>query len=298
MHIVNQGHQPSYNHPLSVGTSMLLALVGGLVVALLIDHGESLYRYILDASTYRAQDQVNGQTMEHTVSPPRWWVWLAYGCYVLNVFRQIHGLFLVRDENSYFAPVFDETPHWGQVASFWFLLGVLTIPCVLIVHVESVCTKAQESLTARPLPVLIAYFTTGLAYVLWDVLTGVQLWLLERRLATLPPPDNRREKERRSSLKDRVSALKRCVTRWVLMYCIALALCLLAFRLCAKFGSTFSETDSLGRTSEFSLRSTIFPWIVVLLAGGYFVGDYAWNRLFYFGPASHDNQNRNRGTVS
>lgn len=246
--------EPDATNPLSRGTDLLLAFLGGLVVALLVDHGEGLFRFVFDASSYERN--------YITYRPVRFWVWLAYGSLVLNVFRQVHGLYLARDPKAPFAEIFKLYKLGEQVLSFWFLLAVLSVPCAMIVYVENICGKQQGDFKATPEAMLIFLFITGLFYVAWDVFTL-------RRL-----PDTKSD-----SVKIEREGLKQSLQNWIGMYGVMVGLCVPGYFVCRHFG----ESATLGNSNWIFPNSTVFPQMLVILALGYLVADYISNWEFYFG---------------
>lgn len=247
------------------GTGLLLDIVGSLLVALLVDHGSAFIQYV---------SQISGGA---GFAP----VFTAYSCFLLNIFRQVHGIVLVNDPSTRFGPLKKYESRGESVFGFFSLLFVLGIPCLLVVHMEAV---SKESMGPCWFPMGIhamwvfgAYFLTGACYVVWDALTIKMcndVVLGGSRTHNQTPTDE----EKKLAME-----LKGYVRRWLLGYVAALVLCVFAFIAMGVTG--FKITPPGGNDgNSFTIPSVhpCFPWVVVLLTGGYTIYDYIFNRRFYF----------------
>jgi hypothetical protein len=146
------------------GTDMLLRILGGLVLGYMVASAKRFLTFLQGGPEFGP------------------WVWSAYGLYVLNVFRQIHGMAIVLTDKRYSREV--GVPNlFENMISFIGMVFVLSVPCALVTYINiTVPDVAPPTGVSSGYPclwVLNAYLLTALAYLAWDAVTFRHLWGLQ-----------------------------------------------------------------------------------------------------------------------
>lgn len=233
------------------GTGLLLDIVGSLVVALFVDHGDAFAEYV---------SRFSGKA---GYAP----VFVAYSCFLLNIFRQVHGIVLVNDPSTRFGALKKYESRPESIFGFFSLLFVLGVPCLLVVHMEAVSGDGVKPVwfpgETHAFWVIGAYFLTGACYVAWDFLTI--------KMCNDVVEGGSRTKNQKPSddEKNLAKELKGYAVRWLFGYVVAFVVCAVLFILMWKY-------------SSIPPVHPWYPWLVVFLTGGYTAYDYIANHRFYF----------------
>lgn len=160
------------------GAGLLLNILGGLIVGLAVASIVPFVQYVLEPFSIDAVGQTASPRLETTTL-----ALIVYLGFLVNVFRQIHGLGIVFDDDDYQAEVGANLNEGGRVASFFGSVLVLVLVGILLGVVRSTSDTAVQSLLGLataigfepPTWVLIFHLLTVVSYWMWDYVTGKQV---------------------------------------------------------------------------------------------------------------------------
>ena len=137
------------------GSEILLHILGAFLVVALIDNWEAFVKFL-----------ARGCNLEEDSK----WVVGAYFAFVLNVFRQIHGLAIATTDLNY-----RQNRHnsFANFCEYIGLLAVILVPAGFLTHMRHVASHTTSK--ADPHMILYSYLWVVVAYFLWDFIQFVKL---------------------------------------------------------------------------------------------------------------------------
>lgn len=229
------------------GTALLLSLLGSLVVGDLIRALSEFLEGFLDPFSTNDPRDPSPQAVLLAI--------LAYGGYVFNCFRQIHGIGVIAIDQSYKIEVLCQRSTAERVASFVSLFFVVIIPAILVSLVRGSDGIHQllgfNPKQTLPLLVVFAYCLSAVSYLVWDRLTKGEITIKLKKILIWDARN-----------------YEAYTQNWANMaiYFLLIALASLLFCYVCK------------------LSYQVLLLLIIFLTCGYTIFDYTVNRYFYFRP--------------
>ncbi len=247
------------------GAGLLLNILGGLIVGMVVASVSPFVKFILGPFSL---DSVN-----QPVQPPTEAILFAvavYSGFLLNVFRQIHGLGIVFEDKDYQLEVGQHLSRRGRFLAFLSAVLVMTFAGLLLGVVRSSPEDPLQALLALPADrgfapamwILVFHLLTVLSYWLWDYVAGTRT---SASVVPTSPADRFGLRWKAASYADFIANWKRLA---MVSSLVAILVVVFVF-----FASQWFSPRSV---------SLIPMFVLTLLTFGYSITDYVCNSRFYF----------------